>query len=106
MKLSISLLAALVTVASGFMNQPMPAMVDRSATALFDSRTRQKIEKRSKWIESRGMGGAAPESAAVAVADAPADLAEKDEVVESDAETTNEETNDAVAAETATDETN
>jgi glucose-6-phosphate 1-epimerase len=68
MKLSLSLLAASVTVASGFMNQPMPALVDRSATALFDSRTRQKIEKRSKWLEGRGMGGADESAAGVAVA--------------------------------------
>jgi glucose-6-phosphate 1-epimerase len=67
MKFSLALLAASFTVASGFVNQPKPALVDRSATALFDSRTRQKIEKRSKWLESRGMGGA-EESGAAAVA--------------------------------------
>jgi glucose-6-phosphate 1-epimerase len=67
MKFSLALLAASFTVASGFANQPKPALVDRGATALFDSRTRQKIEKRSKWLESRGMGGA-EESGAAAVA--------------------------------------
>jgi glucose-6-phosphate 1-epimerase len=68
MKFSLALLAASFTVASGFVNQPKPALVDRSATALFDSRSRQKVEKRSKWLESRGMGGAEESGAATAVA--------------------------------------
>jgi glucose-6-phosphate 1-epimerase len=66
MKLSLSLLAVSVTVASGFINQPKPALVDRSATALFDSRKRQKIETRSKWLDGRGAGGAEESAGAVA----------------------------------------
>jgi glucose-6-phosphate 1-epimerase len=62
MKFSLALLVASATVASGFVNQPKPALV---STALFDSRKRQKVAVRSEWLKSRG-GAAVEESAAVA----------------------------------------
>jgi glucose-6-phosphate 1-epimerase len=55
MKFSLCLLAASVTATSGFfVNKPQPALIDRSSTALFDSRRRQKVAKFSKWLEKRG----------------------------------------------------
>jgi len=53
MKLSFTLLLATASSAFGFVVRPVPTKVS-SSTALFDSRRRQKIASRTKWLESRG----------------------------------------------------
>jgi glucose-6-phosphate 1-epimerase len=59
MKFTLSFLAAVGTATNGFVVQPpLAAAPDRHAqplTVLFDSRRRQKIARRSEWIESRGL---------------------------------------------------
>lgn len=60
MKLLLSLFV-IAPLASAFMVQP-PRTIPQSSTALFDSRHRQKIASRTKWIEARSGIAAAPTS--------------------------------------------
>jgi glucose-6-phosphate 1-epimerase len=60
MKIALTVLTFLVAAANGFVVQPPRQAVvpDRQAqliTVLFDSRRRQKVARRSEWIEARGM---------------------------------------------------
>jgi hypothetical protein len=59
MKISLSLLFASLASTTAFVVQP-PAST-RASVVVFDSRKRQKIASRTKWVESRG--GAAEASA-------------------------------------------
>jgi hypothetical protein len=64
MKLLLSFL--IVSFANGFMVQP-PSVAPRTSTIVYDSRKRQKIASRTKWLENRGgmaEGGAAVADAA------------------------------------------
>ena len=62
MKLSLFALAAAIGSASAFTVQTP----SRVSTALFDSRSRQKVETRTAWLESRGGMATAAEPAAAA----------------------------------------
>jgi hypothetical protein len=70
MKISLSLLFASLASTSAFVVQP-PSFT-RASVKVFDSRKRQKIASRTKWVESRG--GAAEASAAEGTATSSAGL--------------------------------
>jgi glucose-6-phosphate 1-epimerase len=77
MKFTFACLIAYSTVALGFVVQPSPRLAPTSSTtALFDSRRRQKIATRSKWLEARGAssGGTAAVKAEGATAAANAGM--------------------------------
>lgn len=64
MKLHVSIFLAAPFIASGFVFQPsvLVARARRNAesnTVLFDSRKREKVASRTKWVESRGGGAEA-----------------------------------------------
>jgi hypothetical protein len=61
MKISLSLLLASLASTSAFVVQPPSST--RCSVVVFDSRKRQKIASRTKWVESRG-GAAASEGIA------------------------------------------
>ncbi|EEC51408.1 predicted protein [Phaeodactylum tricornutum CCAP 1055/1] len=62
MKLTIAcLIACCSSSALGFVvQQPSSPALAASSTALFDSRRRQKLAARSKWIDNRGISGGTP----------------------------------------------
>jgi hypothetical protein len=64
MKISLSLLFASLASSSAFVVQPPSSA--RTSVVVFDSRKRQKIASRTKWMESRGGAAeaSAPESTA------------------------------------------
>lgn len=53
MKLTVSFLLATLASTSAFVVQP-PSPASRKSVVTFDSRNKQKIASRTKWIESRG----------------------------------------------------
>ena len=67
MKLALALVCSLFWTADAFRVVQPPSLVKSfssttSTTALFDSRNRQKIARRSQWIEARGMSSSTTSS--------------------------------------------
>ena len=59
MKLTVSFLLASLASTAAFVVQP-PSSASRTGVVVHDSRKRQKIASRTKWVESRGGGVEAP----------------------------------------------
>jgi glucose-6-phosphate 1-epimerase len=69
MKFSLALLAATASLTSAFTTSPLafaPSTTSRSSVVLAASKNKEKIASRSKWAESRGIGGGASTAAAPA----------------------------------------